>query len=719
MTEGFTTQTLYANGLDVVGDVNQRTHGTEFYGTSSNFVLLNQLFAFAREHHPSKYVGSNGPQTVSQLFPASTSGDINLVSLEGNSFTSGVHGSRPGLIALSQDRVSIINLLSNEEVLLPSSRPKTPALGAPFDPDSSRRPSSTHASQNAAPDDNDPCVSASRNPTRRSRQCFVGSPTSAWKIRLEKAYVQIFLNNLHHLHPMLDPSTFESRCDTSVWVESPPSDRQKGLGHFLALYNIVVAIGALIAGTEVFKELGKDLQSYTAHLGEAENSERINSSQAVSRIYFQRSKDLLGDTSAVCSLESAQTLLLMVCMFNATPEISELILVQSLYCQNSHMPHRCYMYCGQAVRTALAIGLANESASISTEDQKAARRTWWCIYSHEIDMSCSSGRRDSLRKPHNYQISLPRIKDQIIDVSNAHQGEGRRIAIINEMVHFAAILRRISKELYHDAKGLTMLQKSAVAKELDGLLSGWRAKLPEWLDFGNSSFRDQEWAGKQKLVLHLRFLNARILAHRLFLTTRKNDTQVNTSDHVAQCLEAARETIQILHVAYAHRHYFRTWWYNSTYTLYAGMIVLYVVMLRATAVRSEELLDDVIKAQSILQSMQEASVALRSAELLQEGLHIARSCIQRDMAPGTPLDGVRTYEATDWLRTQPYYCEGGTDADHGVPQTPFAINSYGTDPDPLFASLIDPGLLQDFTTGLDALADFNTLPSLYNSSYSN
>lgn len=377
------------------------------------------------------------------------------------------------------------------------------------------------------------------------------------------------------------------------------------------------------------------------------------------------------------------------------------------------------MYCGQAVRTALAIGLANETTSMPVEDQKAARRTWWCIYSHEIDMSCSSGRRDSLRKPHNYQTPLPMIKDQTIHISDTHQEEGRRIAMINEMVHFAAILRRISKELYHDAKGLTMLQKSAVAKELDGLLSDWRAKLPEWLDFGNSSFRDEEWAGKQKLVLHLRFLNARILAHRLFLTNRKNDVQIDMSDHVNQCLDAARETIQILHVAYAHRHYFRTWWYNSTYTLYAGMIVLYVVMLRTTALRSDDLLDDVIKAQSILQSMQEASVALRSAELLQEGLEIARSCIQRDMALNIPLDGVRTYQANDGLWTQVYHRETETDTDHDVPQTPFAVNGYGTNPGPLFASLIDPGLLQDFTTGLDALADFNTSPSLFNNSYSN
>ena len=38
-----------SNG-DEIGDVNERTHGMEFYGTSSNHVLLNQLFSFVRNN---------------------------------------------------------------------------------------------------------------------------------------------------------------------------------------------------------------------------------------------------------------------------------------------------------------------------------------------------------------------------------------------------------------------------------------------------------------------------------------------------------------------------------------------------------------------------------------------------------------------------------------------------------------------------------------------
>ncbi|KAJ4983009.1 C6 transcription factor, partial [Stagonosporopsis vannaccii] len=705
----FAPRTVSANGLDVVGDVNQRTQGTEFYGTSSNFVLLNQLFAFAREHNPSRYVSSNGHEATPYLFPASTGGNEEFVSPSGNSLTPGDQDVRP---SHNQDRVSIINLLSNEEVLSPPSRPKTPlrvVRGRQTEAGETRNATGRYtestlrgspmvgpqSTRNESSNVNGPL----RTSTSRSNQALAVSPTQASKTRLEQVYVHIFMNNLHHLHPMLDPILFETRCERDVWGVHPTSERQKGFRHFFALYNIVVAVGALIAGSNVFKELGRDVQTCIVQLAESESSEQVNSSQAISRIYFRRSKDLLGDTSAVCSLESAQTLLLM-----------------SLYCQNSHMPHRCYMYCGQAVRTALAIGLANESTSMSAEDQKAARRTWWCIYSHEIDMSCSSGRRDSLRKPHNYQVPLPLIEHQVVDASDATKSEHKRVAMINEMVNFAAILRRISKELYHDAKGLTLLQKSMIAKELDGLLRDWKSKLPEWLDFGRTSFREEEWAGKQKLVLHLRYLNARILAHRLFLAPRMDDRHMDMSEHASLCLDAARETIQVLYIAYAHRHYFRTWWYNSTYTLYAGMIVLYVVMLRATALCSDELLNDVIKAQSILESMQEATVAIRSAELLREGLEIARSC--SDTAFTLPLDGSRTHRANGGTRTGPDTQDLAPNTDHYVAQAAFATHGYGTDPGPLFASLIDPGLLQDFTTGLNTFSDLDTSSFLFGNSFS-
>jgi hypothetical protein len=286
-----TPRTLSVDSLDVVGDINQRTHGTEFYGTSSNFVLLNQLFAFARKHHPSRHVSPNGHETSSNFFHVSVSDNVEHPTPSGNSLsTSDEHDARPGFATLSQDPVSIINLLSNEEVLSRPSRPKTPLRVRsdrqtnPDDPvvTSSRStvrespivvPQSTHDEHTAN------LATQSCTPTEPSNRNIIASPSQASKRRLEQVYIHIFLDNLHHLHPMLDPVLFEKRCERLVWGTHTAIERHKCTRHFFALYNIVVAVGALVAGTNVAKVLGRDMQLYIAQLAQSENLKSLISSQ--------------------------------------------------------------------------------------------------------------------------------------------------------------------------------------------------------------------------------------------------------------------------------------------------------------------------------------------------------------------------------------------------------------------------------------------------------
>ncbi|KAF4441104.1 Activator of stress proteins 1 [Fusarium austroafricanum] len=604
-----------------------------FYGTSSNFVLLNQFFLYAQKNLPSGHSSSNNDDS---LFP-----------------DNGTEGSAERASRLP---VSIVNLLSDKEVLEPSSRPKTPPIRDDYQERRSLEPSGG--------------TEMVGGPLQHDRSALETSiadiSLSAAKQRLEREYVRQFFNNLHHLHPMLDPVDFTKRCENNVWTTQPVLENNKSQKHFLALYHIVVAVGAIVAGSCTTEALERDINICMKQPMQGQDLSSSLLSQELSKKYFRKSRVLLGDVFEVCSLESAQTLLLM-----------------SLYCQNSLKPHACYMYCGHSVRTALAIGIARECLSNSIEDRKAARRTWWCIYSHEIDMSCSAGRRDSLGKPRNYQIDLPHIRNQDATPSSQGDVENCSVAMINEMVHFAAVLRRISKELYYDSKGLTLLQKSAVATELDTLLDDWKTRLPTYLDFTKVSFREQEWAAKQKLVLQLRYWNARMVLHRPFLEQPMRRAETDMPTHAELCLDAARNTIQVMYDAYANRHYFRTWWYNSTYTLYAGMIVLYIIMLGPTAVPAEELLADAVKAHDILQSMEEAIVARRSAGLIQEGLEVARTCVQRRQSR---VNGDAQEQDSEESR-------GQSDLNNIANQFSSAVSGQDH---ALLASIIDPNLLQDF-----------------------
>lgn len=240
-----------------------------------------------------------------------------------------------------------------------------------------------------------------------------------------------------------------------------------------------------------------------------------------------------------------------------------------------------------------------------------------------------------------------------------------------------------------------MQQRSVIAHSLDALLVNWKSSLPNWLQADNNSLREAEWAAKQKLVLELRYLNARAILHRPFLTGFAGNDEPDKQSHVDLCLEAARRTISILHDAYQTRHYFRTWWYNSTYALYAGMIVLYVIMFGQTNVSFDHLIQDVIKSRDVLRSMEEASVARRSADLLNEVLEVAQtaqSYTHQGAETARPSSAAMRDGSLPGARQFPEALP--TD---DVSELLFPHSDFSQDPGALFASITDIDMLLDFT----------------------
>lgn len=284
-------------------------------------------------------MSSEGRQSTTHLFPTSNNRHDQLPSPSGNGLSSsGEHNVPTGLTALSQDRVSIINLLSNEEVLSPPSRSRTPPNVVEDrivdDSEDAGRvvPTLSHVpelgsgstmpkSPLALPRSTRPelpanAVTPSNISTDHNDVVTAVSSYQASKIRLEQTFIRVFFNNLQHLHPMLDPILFKERCEREVWSTLIYTEIRKVSRHFFALYNIVVAVGALIAGRSTLDDLGPDMQTRVVESMDSEPPEKGISCQTISRAYFRKSKDQLGDTSAVCTLESAQTLLLMVGCLN-------------------------------------------------------------------------------------------------------------------------------------------------------------------------------------------------------------------------------------------------------------------------------------------------------------------------------------------------------------------------------------------------------------------
>jgi len=298
-----------------VGDINHHTNGTEFYGTSSNFVLLNQFFAHVKQHLAPKHINRNNDHTNPTWPSVDTSGSV---------WTFDEESAGLGFAISPQGRTSIINLLSNEEALLPPSRPKTPVTLADKQQDSSGVPFTESESTGTGTSVNptltrrhSQCVPVTRPLPASARMDLDEDPSTAHALRsierrVERGCVRSFMDNLHHLHPMLDSIAFIGRCEAELWgIHAPPQKRN--VNHFLALYNIAVAVGALVATSLVNWESEQDIQLLFEQSVWSRNLNQPMSLQVMSKHYFRKSRALLGDIFEVCSLESAQTLLLMVC----------------------------------------------------------------------------------------------------------------------------------------------------------------------------------------------------------------------------------------------------------------------------------------------------------------------------------------------------------------------------------------------------------------------
>jgi hypothetical protein len=289
---------------------------------SSNYVLLNQLFSYAQlnlEHGPS---GSEGQDESSRLPRPNTdaqspsSAPIHSAWNRGGQTTgfNNAPGGRAGI-------VSIVNLLSNEEALIPPSRAKTPHDFTAGESHHSQAPTAdSQPSLLASNDDRRPNLAGHAQYSSmlpglcapQSREASSHTTLLLAKRRLEREYVRNYFHNLHYLHPMLNSSDFMATCEDHIWCVDAPNERAKDRRHFFALYNIVVAVGALVAGLDFSNEFGRELSTYDESLRGHRRPSPPFTSQMFSRIYFRKSWTLLGDVFEVCTLESAQTLLLMV-----------------------------------------------------------------------------------------------------------------------------------------------------------------------------------------------------------------------------------------------------------------------------------------------------------------------------------------------------------------------------------------------------------------------
>ncbi|KPI39520.1 uncharacterized protein AB675_5082 [Cyphellophora attinorum] len=397
-----------------------------------------------------------------------------------------------------------------------------------------------------------------------------------------------FLDNhfsaLHYIHPVLDKAEFFERCE-ALWTATDDQSPS-----FTALYYSVLSVGAITSPRD------------DEPLGGLDNLQW-------SRFLFKEATSRCGQLNMVTDLNMVQSYLFL-----------------AKVCQNEIMPHWAYMYIGMAVRTALAIGI-NRSSGPNTRKPpaqlRAESRTWWGLYSLETETSFAMGRPDTLGADLYHNQRYPLIRG--VDLGEADRLEPPHCAIIKSMVDFSRITRQVCFGVYLTEFNLARTLDTAI--QMEQSLNNWISALPEdirprlYTDLMPSlqDARAPRWMKRQRLVLTIRYHNLRILMFGTLLlrSTKEERLAIPASQECVQkCLDSAKRTIETIYETLQHNDFFRTWFYNTTYIVFAASIILVYLTREASNATSQPLHRLVGLAIDILELMSESVVAQEAAKML-------------------------------------------------------------------------------------------------------
>jgi Fungal specific transcription factor domain/Fungal Zn(2)-Cys(6) binuclear cluster domain len=394
-------------------------------------------------------------------------------------------------------------------------------------------------------------------------------------------FLEGYFQNLHFIHPILNRQHFMSRCE-DLWFGR--SERQaKG---FVALYYSVMSLGALIRTWD---------EPEIAGLSRLDWSRRLFN---LARVALESLKDKV-------SIEFVQ------CLF-----------IMAKVCQNELNPSLAYFYLGWAVRASFSAGFNRRRCVTEgmTPQDETTSLLFWGLYSLEVETCFALGRPDSLGSDAYHNQPMPTAEDA-------------ETAILTVMVRLARIIRDVSESIYLPDVGLDI--KLERAKRIEIRMISWLQDLPATIRppiLSNKGLqviaKDPLWAKRQRLVLETRFYNVKMVLFRPFLASALKGRAYHPPEMqqaIDKCVEAATCTIELMHNMFCHNVFFRTWWYNTTYVLYATAIILCYGTRVAPRDETGKYLELGRKAIEILEAMSESVVARNSANLVKQIIAAATS----------------------------------------------------------------------------------------------
>lgn len=131
------------------------------------------------------------------------------------------------------------------------------------------------------------------------------------QLEIEKIFIGSYFTNKHYIHPVLSKNKFMHRCEREAWPVSKRANLFRRSSRFSGLYFAVVALGAINASPNETSLLDHYCQQFANPEKSLERKDF--SALGFAKFYFSLAKHSLGDLFESSCLETAQTLLLMVC----------------------------------------------------------------------------------------------------------------------------------------------------------------------------------------------------------------------------------------------------------------------------------------------------------------------------------------------------------------------------------------------------------------------
>jgi hypothetical protein len=161
-------------------------------------------------------------------------------------------------------------------------------------------------------------------------------------------------------------------------------------------------------------------------------------------------------------------------------------------------------------------------------------------------------------------------------------------------------------------------------------------------DVSPRALRDPKWARRQKLVLAIRYYNVKMLLFRPFLghfTRKLRHTPSELEETIAKCLDAAMRTIEVIYDIYRVHTFFRCWWYNTTYIMFATSTLLLPMSKLGICPDTLPLRRSVEMAVEILEAMDESVVARKSVEIIKHYLNEFQASEAQTAVGGDSTEG--------------------------------------------------------------------------------